>query len=94
MDLIRKLAVLAGPSYQKELTPQILVSELIKAPNKQVLLSVQAIRRAIDHNRQITFKYLHYYMDKQLVPKYAGTLGRTTSYPPMRPSIITTGIIW
>ena len=75
LDLIRKLAVLAGPSYQKELTPQILVSEHIKAPNKQVLLSVQAIRRAIDHNRMITFKYLHYNMDKQLVPKYAGTLG-------------------
>ena len=43
-DLIRKLVALAGPSYQSSLTPQILVSEHVKAPNKQILLSVEAIR--------------------------------------------------
>ena len=72
-ELIQKLVTLAGPSYQASLTPQILVSEHVKAPNKQILLSVQAIRRAIDHDRKITFKYMQYNTDKAQVPKYAGT---------------------
>ena len=72
-ELIKKLVTLAGPSYQASLTPQILVSEHVKAPNKQILLSVQAIRRAIDHDRKITFKYMKYTIEKQQVPKYAGT---------------------
>lgn len=72
-ELIQKLVTLAGPSYQSSLTPQILVSEHVKAPNKQILLSVQAIRRAIDHDRKITFKYMQYNTDKAQVPKYAGT---------------------
>ena len=62
-DLIQKLVKLAGPSYQAGLTPQILVSEHVKAPNKQILLSVQAIRRAIDRDRKITFKYMEYTLD-------------------------------
>ena len=72
-ELIQKLVTLAGPSYRASLTPQILVSEHVKAPNKQILLSVQAIRRAIDHDRKITFKYMKYNTDKAQVPKYAGT---------------------
>ena len=72
-ELIRKLVSLAGPSYRKELTPQILVSEHVKAPNKQILLSVQAIRRAIDRDRKITFKYMQYNIDKVQVPRHAGT---------------------
>ena len=72
-DLIQKLASLAGPSYRDSLTPQILVSEHVKAPNKQILLSVQAIRRAIDHDRKITFKYMSYNTDKDQQPKHAGT---------------------
>lgn len=72
-ELIQKLVTLAGPSYRASLTPQILVSEHVKAPNKQILLSVQAIRRAIDHDRKITFKYMQYNTDKAQVPKYAGT---------------------
>lgn len=72
-DLIQKLVKLAGPSYQAGLTPQILVSEHVKAPNKQILLSVQAIRRAIDRDRKITFKYMEYTLDKKQVPRYNGT---------------------
>ena len=72
-DLIQKLVTLAGPSYQASLTPQILVSEHVKAPNKQILLSVQAIRRAIDRDRKITFKYMEYNLDKKQVPRHKGT---------------------
>ena len=72
-ELIKKLVTLAGPSYQASLTPQILVSEHVKAPNKQILLSVQAIRRAIDRDRKITFKYMEYNLDKKQVPRHKGT---------------------
>jgi len=72
-DLIQKLVKLAGPSYQAGLTPQILVSEHVKAPNRQILLSVQAIRRAIDRDRKITFKYMEYTLDKKRVPRHSGT---------------------
>ena len=72
-DLIGKLVSLAGPSYRDSLTPQILVSEHVKAPNKQILLSVQAIRRAVDHDRKITFKYMSYNTDKVQQPKHAET---------------------
>lgn len=72
-ELIDKLVLLAGPSYRDGLTPQILVSEHVKAPNKQILLSVQTIRRAIDRDRKITFKYMQYNTDKVQVPKHVGT---------------------
>ena len=72
-ELIRKLASLAGPSFRDGLTPQILVSEHVKAPNKQILLGVQAIRRAIDRDRKITFKYMQYNTDKIQFPRHAGT---------------------
>ena len=72
-ELIRKLVSLAGPSSRDSLCPQILVSEHVKAPNKQILMSVQAIRRAIDHDKKITFKYMQYNMDKVQEPKHAGT---------------------
>ena len=45
----------------------------MKAPNKQILLSVQAIRRAIDRDRKITFKYMEYNLDKKQVPRHKGT---------------------
>ena len=73
-QLIQKLSKMAGPSYQADLQPGILVSEHIKAPNKKILLNVQAIRRAIIKDRKITFKYLQYTVpDKRQVPKYEGT---------------------
>lgn len=73
-QLIAKLSKMAGPSYQEALQPRILVSEHIKAPNKKILLNVQAIRRAIDKDRKITFRYLQYTVpDKIQVPKHKGT---------------------
>ncbi len=72
-ELIDKLVRMGAPSLRESLKPQILVSEHVKAPNKQILLSVQAIRRAIDRDRKITFKYMQYNTDKVQVPRHAGT---------------------
>lgn len=72
-ELIRKLSVMAGPSHVEDLHPQILVSEHVKAKNKNMIYSVQAIRRAIERDRKISFRYLQYNTAKQQVPKHAGT---------------------
>ena len=74
-ELIGKLASMAGPSHTEDLKPQILVSEHIKAKNKNMIYSVQAIRKAIDRERKISFRYLRYMPDKRQVPKHSGTSG-------------------
>lgn len=71
--LIGKLAGMAGPSHVRELIPQIMVSERIKAKNKDMIYSVQAIRKAIEKDRKISFTYLQYNTKKEQVPKHEGT---------------------
>ena len=68
-DLIKKLSAMAGPSHTGELKPEILVSEHVKAKNKNMIYSVQAIRQAIDRDKKIRFKYLQYDTEKKQVPK-------------------------
>ncbi len=72
-ELIRKLSVMAGPSHVEDLHPQILVSEHVKAKNKNMIYSVQAIRKAIERDRKICFRYLQYNTEKRQVPKHTGT---------------------
>ena len=72
-ELIQKLAAMGGPSHVEDLHPQILVSEHVKAKNKNMIYSVQAIRRAIERDRKISFKYLQYTPEKKQSPKNAGT---------------------
>lgn len=72
-ELIAELSVMAGPSHVKELRPQILVSEHVKAKNKNMIYTVQEIRRAIDRNKKIRFRYLEYNTEKTQVRKHEGT---------------------
>ena len=71
--LIAKLARMAGPSHEQNLKPEILVSEHVKAKNRKMIYTVQAIRRAIERERKITFRYLQYNEAKEQVPKHEGT---------------------
>lgn len=72
-ELIAELSEMAGPSHVQELHPQILVSERVKAKNKDMIYTVQEIRRAIDRNKKIRFRYLQYNTDKEQVPRHEGT---------------------
>lgn len=72
-DYIRRLSLLAGPSCREDLKPRILISERVKARNKKMILSVQAIHRAIQKDKKIAFKYLQYNAEKQQVPRHSGT---------------------
>lgn len=69
-QLIARLIAMAGPSHRTELQPRILVSELIKTPNSQLLYTVQKIRQAIQSNRKITFQYYRFNLEKQRVPRH------------------------
>lgn len=71
--LISRLASLGGPSYRERLKPQIMVSEHVKAKNADMIYTVQKIRRAMDLDKKIVFKYLRFNADLQQVPKHAGT---------------------
>ncbi len=74
-EFISRLSAMAGPSHRDKLKPQILVSEHIKAKNKNMIYSVQAIRKAIERDRQISFKYLRYTPEKKQVRKHSGSSG-------------------
>ena len=70
---ISRLAKMAGPSHEDKLKPQILISERVKAKNRKMIYSVQAIRKAIERNKKITFRYLKYTENKTQVPRHEGT---------------------
>ena len=72
-ELTDLLSGLAGPSHVKELRSQILVSEHVKAKNRNMIYTVQEIRRAIDRDRKIRFRYLEYNTKKEQVRKHEGT---------------------
>ena len=72
-ELVAELSAMAGPSHVQELKPQILVSEHVKAKNKNMIYAVQEIRRAIDRNQKIRFRYLEYNTEKEQVVKHKGT---------------------
>ena len=70
---IQKLSEMAGPAHEKELKPRILVSEHVKAKNPNMIYTVEAVRRAIDRDKKISFRYLQYNTDKTQTPKHEGT---------------------
>ena len=72
-ELVAELSAMAGPSHVQELKPQILVSEHVKAKNKNMIYAVQEIRRAIDRNKKIRFRYLEYNTEKKQTVKHEGT---------------------
>lgn len=72
-ELIRRLIGMAGPSHRDTLEPRILISEHIKAKNRNMIYTVQAIQKAIKKDRKISFKYLQYNFDKEQVPRHKGT---------------------
>ena len=72
-ELIKKLVSMAGPSHRDTLEPRILISEHIKAKNKDMIYTVQAVQKAIKKDRKISFKYLQYNFSKEQGPKHQGT---------------------
>lgn len=78
--LIEKLRKMAGPSERKKLRPSILTSQHVKAPNEQILYTVQAIQEAIDADRRITFRHDIYDARLRRIPKHDGYVYEVSPY--------------
>lgn len=71
-DLIRKLEQIAGKNDAGKLQRQVYVAGRVKTENESIYYSIDAIHRAIQENKQISFVYLDWNLKKQLVPRPNG----------------------
>ena len=73
-ELIGKIEKLASRSEAKQLQRQVYVANRIKTANESIYYIVDDIHRAIQDNEQISFQYLEWNLEKQLVPRKDGKL--------------------
>jgi predicted DNA-binding transcriptional regulator YafY len=73
-SLIKKLEQLTSRYEANNLQRQVYVLNRNKNDSRKTLINIDAIHEAINENRQITFRYLQWSMEKKLVEKNAGKL--------------------
>lgn len=71
-QLIRKIEKLAGKYEAVQLQRQVYTAEQIKNENESIYYRVDAIHTAIHENRQISFSYLEWNLQKKLVARKGG----------------------
>lgn len=71
-ELISKIEKLASKAEAVQLQRQVYVANRIKTANESIYYVVDDIHRAIQNNRQITFQYLEWNLDRELVPRRDG----------------------
>lgn len=71
-QLIEKLSSLVSPSERKELKREVFVQGRVKTENESVYINVDILHNAMMNNRQITFTYLQWTPEKELVPRKNG----------------------
>lgn len=71
-SLIKKLELLAGKQDAGKLQRQVYVAGRIKTENESIYYNIDNIHRAIQENRQISFQYLDWNLNKELVPRAGG----------------------
>lgn len=71
-ELIGKLELKAGKHDAGKLQRQVYVAGRIKTENESIYYSIDKIHRAIQENRQISFSYLDWNLQKELVPRKDG----------------------
>ena len=65
LELIRKLGTLASSRESVSLRRQLMISGRVKSMNESVYYNVDRIHDAIAQNRQISFRYYEWGMDRQ-----------------------------
>lgn len=68
-SLIKKLEQMAGKHDAGKLQRQVYVAGRIKTENESIYYNVDSIHRAIQENKQISFQYLDWNLQKQLAPR-------------------------
>jgi len=71
-DLIEKIEASSSKYEAEKLNRQVNVSGRVKTQNKRVYYSVDAIHEAISNNKQITFQYFSWSVDKKMELKHDG----------------------
>lgn len=65
-ELISKITKLTGENEAKHLKREVYVMNRVKSDNESIFYNVDDIHRAIEQNRQISFKYLEYALNKEV----------------------------
>ena len=71
-ELISKIEKLASKAQAGQLQRQVYVANRVKTANESIYYIVDDIHRAIQNNEQISFQYLEWNLDKELVPRRDG----------------------
>ncbi len=71
-DLIKKLESLCSRHEAKQLESQVTIFNRSKTPNERIYYNIDKIHSAIFHNRQITYQYVQWTMDKKQVARHDG----------------------
>lgn len=71
-QLIKKIESLASEHQAVQLQRQVYVSGRTKTANEKIYYNVDTIHQAIAQNRQITFKYFEYTVDKKKEYRHGG----------------------
>ncbi|MCR4788221.1 MAG: WYL domain-containing protein [Lachnospiraceae bacterium] len=79
-ELISKLESLVGPSERKQLDREVFVSGRVKSENESIYYNVDILHNAILDNRQITFNYLEWTVEKELALRHGGKLYRVSPW--------------
>ena len=73
-ELIAKIEKLASKAEAGQLQRQVYVANRIKTANESIYYIVDDIHRAIQNNEQISFQYLEWNLNKELVPRKDGKI--------------------
>lgn len=71
-SLIKKLESLASVHDAKKLHRQVIISGRVKAMTESIYYNIDKIHNAIGENKQISFKYFRWDVDKKMVLKHGG----------------------
>lgn len=71
-ELIKKLENMSGKYEAKQLNRQVYVAGRVKTDNEKIYYSIDALHRAIQENKKISFLYMEWNGKKELVPRKNG----------------------
>ncbi len=71
-ELIQKLEKLTSKHEASQLQRQVYVSESAKAENESIFYNIDSIHKGIYDNVKISFTYMEWSVNKQLIPKKKG----------------------
>lgn len=78
--LINKLENLVGPSERRELDREVFVQGRVKTENESIYYNVDMLHEAMIENHEITFSYLEWNKEKELVARKGGKTYRVSPW--------------